>query len=150
MSDTEIPQGQQCAKSGCSEQGEDPDHPAPLCPDHLPDKEEDAPTPTKEAEEPTDDDIRDHYRRARGVYEALGDVCGSETLAIADHAGWYTKRDNDDPTTAGEWAKLGRCITFGRDLETFLDRIERVVYATTSYNDPEYLNSWIPCRYDPD
>lgn len=95
-------------------------------------------------------EIREHYRRARPVYEALADVCGSETLAIADHVGWYTKRENDDPATADEWPKAGRCLTFSRDFDQFIERIERVAYATTAYNDPDYLSRWHPCRYDPD
>ena len=101
-------------------------------------------------EELTTAAIRKHYRRARPVYEALADVCGSETLAIADHTGWYTKRNNTDPTTADEWPKAGRCLTFSRDFDQFVGRIQRVAYATTSYNDAEYLSRWRPCRYDPD
>jgi hypothetical protein len=101
-------------------------------------------------EELTTTEIREHYRRARPVYEALGDVCGNETLAIADHVGWYTKRDTHDLEIADEWPKQGRCLTFGRGFEEFVGRIERVAYATTSYNDPEYLDQWHACRYDPD
>ena len=101
-------------------------------------------------EELTTTVIREHYRRARPIYEALADVCSSETLAIADHVGWYTKRDNTDPATVDEWPKAGRCLTFGRDFDQFVERIERVAYATTSYNDAEYLSRWHLCRYDPD
>lgn len=96
------------------------------------------------------EEIREHYRQARPVYEALSDVCGNPTLAIADHVGWYSKRRNDDPTTADEWPKAGRCLTFERDFNELVERVERVIYATTSYNDPTYLDQWHPCRYDAD
>lgn len=96
------------------------------------------------------EEIRKHYRQARPVYEALSDVCGNPTLAIADHVGWYSKRRNDDPTTADEWPKAGRCLTFERDFNELVERVERVIYATTSYNDAAYLDQWHPCRYDAD
>lgn len=91
--------------------------------------------PTETVGDETDEElttaaIREHYRHARPVYEALGDVCGNETLAIADHVGWYTKRDTHNLSAADEWPKQGRCLTFSRDFEEFIGRIERVAYAT--------------------
>lgn len=103
--------------------------------------------PTESSIELDAEAIREHYRRARPVYEALGDVCGFPTLAIADNYGWYRKRSNDRPESADQWPRVGRCMTFDRDYGHLLERVGRTLYATTSYNEPEYLARWYECRF---
>ena len=93
------------------------------------------------------DQIRAHYQQIRPVIDALASVDGHYTLGNTDFVGWYVKRKATDPAVleAG-YPEEGRCATLAHDYGVLVDRIERVLYATTSYNRALALAEWVPCR----
>jgi hypothetical protein len=96
---------------------------------------------------PDQPQIDEHYQRVRPVYETLGHVDGNPTIAAPDFVGWYIKRDNDDLNTIEEgYEKQGRITELAADLDDALSRTDRVLYAITSYKDPDSVGQWEPCH----
>jgi len=93
--------------------------------------------------------IRKHYRRAKPVYEALATVKDCPTIGLNDFVGWYIKRDHDDVAAikAG-YPQRGRVARLDRDYDEIHDRLERTLYAVTTYKTPSAFQRWEPCRYD--
>jgi putative DNA primase/helicase len=79
--------------------------------------------------------IREHYERTRPVAEALGSIGDAHALGINDKWGWYLTRDGN-PAAADGFDKIGRVLRFGADHDELVDRVERTLYATTSYKRP--------------
>jgi hypothetical protein len=94
-------------------------------------------------------DIRKHYRRITPVVEALGDLDGAVTLGNDDFVGWYVKRDCRDATAIDEgFDQEARPATLAVDWDTIRGRIDRVLYAITSYKPKQALIDWEPCTWD--
>lgn len=96
-----------------------------------------------------DTTIRNHYDRITPVVEELADLDGSVTLGNDDFVGWYVKRDCSDSQARAEgYTQEGRATTLSHDWDTIRDRMDRVLYAITSYKDPHALIDWVPCKWD--
>lgn len=96
---------------------------------------------------PDGNTIREHYERARPVYEALARVRDYPTIGNNDFIGWYIKRDTTDPEAIEEGYHLrGRVAQLDRDLDELLDRLERTLYAITTYKTPDAFTRWEDCR----
>ncbi|EMA03505.1 putative DNA primase/helicase [Haloarcula vallismortis] len=93
--------------------------------------------------------IREHYRHAKPVYEALATVSDYPTIGLNDFVGWYIKRDHDDvgAIKAG-YPQRGRVACLDRDYDEIHDRLERTLYAVTTYKTPTAFQRWEPCQYD--
>lgn len=145
---------------------------------HCADESESEPEPEPEPEQAADSDdggreyisdpeftgdeeaVREHYRRAQPVYDALADVDGHLTSAAAGDTGWYTY-DYDltdiDDLEAG-WDARGRPITFGADdHETLLEKFSgengevnrwRVLYNIASWKDAGAMDTALLRRFD--
>ena len=93
--------------------------------------------------------IREHYRRAKPVYEALATVKDYPTIGLNDFVGWYIKRDHDDiEAIKAGYPQRGRVARLDRDYDEIHDRLERTLYAVTTYKAPTAFQRWEPCRYD--
>ena len=93
--------------------------------------------------------IREHYRRAKPVYEALATVKDYPTIGLNDFIGWYIKRDYDDiEAIKAGYPQRGRVARLDRDYDEIHDRLERTLYAVTTYKAPTAFQRWEPCRYD--
>ena len=93
--------------------------------------------------------IHEHYRRAKPVFQALSTVDEYPTIGINDFVGWYIKRDHDDvEAIKAGYPQRGRVACLDRDYDEILDRLERTLYAVTSYKTPAAFERWEPCRYD--
>lgn len=94
-------------------------------------------------------DVREHYDRISPVVEALAETDGAVTLANNDRRGWYIKRNcrNSEALEEG-FDREGRPATLLADWDTIKTRIDRVLYAITSYKDPHALMDWEPCTWD--
>ena len=96
-------------------------------------------------------DVREHYRRTAPALKAIATVDGHPTIGLNDFYGWYVKRDHDDiGLLEAGFDRLGRVATLDRDLETILDRVERCLYAVTTYKDEGTTQTERPCTYDSD
>jgi len=94
------------------------------------------------------DRVRDHYRQVRPVYEALGAVDGHPTTAPADYTGWYITRPQPDPDLITDgWDKQRRPVSLANDLrEIYQDKLDRTLYALTSYKTRDAYRHWTPAR----
>ena len=93
--------------------------------------------------------IREHYRRAKPVYEALATVSDYPTIGLNDFVGWYIKRDHDDVEAVKVgYPQRGRVARLDRDYNEIHNRLERTLYAVTTYKTPTAFQQWEPCRYD--
>lgn len=74
------------------------------------------------------DAVREHYRRARPVYEAFADLDGCPTAAFAGNSGWYRYRHEHeldfDELEAGH-RRWRRAYTIERDFDDLIENIER-------------------------
>lgn len=97
------------------------------------------------------DTVKDHYELARPVYEVLARVGENPTIGNNDFVGWYIKRDTDDADAieAG-YPQRGRVAQLDRDLDELLDRLDRTLYAITSYKRPEAFERWVHCTFEDD
>lgn len=92
------------------------------------------------------DTIREHYRRIAPVMDELAKTGENETIGLNDYSGWYVKRDHDDfDAIEAGYDREGRCATLATDYEKIVGRIDRALYALTSYKDPDALRDWEPC-----
>lgn len=96
------------------------------------------------------DTIQNHYESAREVFEALARVGTNPTLGNNDFIGWYLKRPiDDDELIADGFQTEGRVIKIeGDDLNVLIDRVDRTLYAITSYKQPEAFDRWVPCTFE--
>jgi putative DNA primase/helicase len=93
--------------------------------------------------------IREHYRRAKPVYEALATVSDYPTIGLNDFVGWYIKRDHDDiEAIKTGYPQRGRVAHLDRDYDEIHNRLERTLYVVTTYKSPTAFQRWEPCRYD--
>jgi len=113
-------------------------------------------TATASAPVPEDDslstnDVREHYQDVAPALEALATVDGHPTIGLNDYHGWYVKRAHDDvDLLEAGFDKLGRVASLEHDLDTVLDRIERTLYAVTTYKTEDAIRAERPCTYDDD
>lgn len=90
--------------------------------------------------------IREHYDRIRPVLEQLAEVDGHLTIGLNDNDGWYVRRDLHQVGLIEEgFDQEGRCATLAKDYDKVTGRIERCLYALTSYKSRESLLDWEPC-----
>lgn len=93
--------------------------------------------------------IQSHYDRIEPVMEELGEIEGYPTIGLNDYSGWYIRRDHDDFELIDEgFEQEARCATLSRDYETIQDRIERALYAVTTYKSREAFMEWEPCTIE--
>ena len=93
--------------------------------------------------------IRDYYQRVEPVYDALATVQEYPTIGLNDFVGWYIKRDHGDvDLIEAGYPQHGRVARLDADFEEIQDRIERTLYAVTTYKSPEAFQRWEPCRFD--
>jgi putative DNA primase/helicase len=93
--------------------------------------------------------IREHYRRAKPVYEALATVSDYPTIGPNDFFGWYIKRVHDDvEAIKAGYPQRGRVARLDHDYDEIHDRLERTLYAVTTYKTLTAFQQWEPCRYD--
>lgn len=96
-----------------------------------------------------DSTVQKHYRRAEPVYEALATVGEYPTIGLNDFVGWYIKRDHDDiDAIKAGYPQHGRIARLDRDYDEIRNRLERTLYAITTYKAPAAFQQWEPCRYD--
>ena len=114
-------------------------------------------TPGENGENGTTDDtlatatVREHYRRAAPALEAIATVGDHPTIGLNDYRGWYVKRDTDDvELLEAGFDRQGRVATLDRDLKTILGRVDRCLYAITTYKDEAAVRSERPCTFDED
>lgn len=95
------------------------------------------------------DTVRDHYARIEPVIEELADVDGHLTIGLNDYSGWYVRRDTDDFDLIEEgYDQEARCATLGTDYDTVQGRIERALYAVTTYKSRDAFVDWEPCTFE--
>jgi len=93
--------------------------------------------------------IRDHYARIAPVVEELADVDGNLTIGLNDYSGWYVRRDHDDFDLLEDgYEQEARCATLANDYGTVQDRIERALYAVTTYKSRDAFVEWEPCTIE--
>jgi hypothetical protein len=93
--------------------------------------------------------IREHYARIEPVVEELADVDGNLTIGLNDYSGWYVRRDHDDFDVLEEgYEQEARCTTLAKDYDTVQERIERALYAVTTYKSREAFMEWEPCTIE--
>ncbi|PHQ39916.1 hypothetical protein DJ69_03605 [Halorubrum persicum] len=90
--------------------------------------------------------IRSHYERITPVVEGLASVDSHLTIGLNDYSGWYVRRDHDnfEAIDAG-YEQEGRCATLAEDYDQVQERIDRALYAVTTYKSPDSLIEWEPC-----
>lgn len=94
-----------------------------------------SPPPTSEGDS-TSLDVQSHYSRVRPVYEALGNLGDNPTLMLNDFTRWYITRDATEQSLLDlGYTKVGRPATVA-DYDVLVDRVERTMYAVTSYKRP--------------
>jgi hypothetical protein len=154
-----VPPARQCAM--CGREAVDPERTGGLCPDHHPDHGdtvEDAAAETETTAEADpdeyieDDDftgtvqaVREHYRRAKPVYDRFADLEGCPTTAIVGNAGWYNYIRARDG--AGQTELRRRSYTFETDFAAIMDFFEpdeedsswRTLYNITSWKDSDAI-----------
>ncbi|WP_152424950.1 hypothetical protein [Natronococcus jeotgali] len=94
----------------------------------------------------SDDEIEQHYERIEPVIDALAeDSHGNITLGINDFYGWYIseKSENSD-----EYPFQARPSTLAVDYGDIVDRMDRVLYAVTSYKPCMTLSHWERYYFD--
>jgi hypothetical protein len=93
--------------------------------------------------------IGEHYRRAESVYEILATVGDYPTIGLNDFVGWYIKRDHDDvEAIKAGYPKRGRVAQLDRDYDEIHSRLDRTLYAVTTYKTPTAFRQWEPYHYD--
>lgn len=93
--------------------------------------------------------IRDHYERITPVVEELADVDGHLTIGLNDYSGWYVRRDHDDfDALEAGFEQEARCATLAQDYDTVRGRIERALYAVTTYKTRDAFVDWEPCTIE--
>jgi hypothetical protein len=93
--------------------------------------------------------IRDHYERITPVVEELGEADGHLTIGLNDYSGWYVRRDHDDfDALEAGYEQEARCATLAQDYDTVRGRIDRSLYAVTTYKTRDALVDWEPCTIE--
>lgn len=109
------------------------------------------------AEEPDESmnigDVREYHEPLADVLAPLGSLDGNPTLLVNDKKGWYVTRENEDPTDNGDeeatYPKERRPRQFTEDYTSVVaTRLERTLYALTSYKRPEVFEQWGPAYFD--
>ena len=100
-------------------------------------------------------DVREYHKSIQEAVAPLGSVDTSQTLLVNDKKGWYVTRDNEDPDYAdeegGTYPKERRPRQFAKDYtDTVANRLERTLYALTSYKHPDVFEQWEPARFNDD
>lgn len=97
------------------------------------------------------EDIAAHYQRVRAVYEELGELAGYETLTAPDFTGWYVREHHDDHDAIDDgYPQRARVTSLAGDLDTALEKTNRVLYAITSYKPTRVFDEWKYCRMGSD
>jgi len=95
------------------------------------------------------DTVREHYEEIVPVVEELADVDGHLTIGLNDYSGWYVRRDHDDFDVLEEgYEQEARCATLAQDYDTVRGRIERALYAVTTYKARDAFMDWEPCTIE--
>jgi hypothetical protein len=114
---------------------------------------------TRESPKPPDQsmnttDVREYHEPLADTLALLGALDGNPTLLVNDKKGWYVTRENEDPDSSDEettYPKERRPRRFTEDYERVVaTRLERTLYALTSYKQPEVFDRWEPARFDED
>lgn len=97
--------------------------------------------------------VREYHERIRDVLEPLGSVDQNPTLLVNDKMGWYVTRENQGEDYAdeegGPYERERRPRHFEQDYSTVADsRLERTLYALTSYKHPAVFEDWKPAHFD--
>jgi hypothetical protein len=93
--------------------------------------------------------IRDHYERIAPVMAELAEVEDCPTIGLNDYSGWYVRRDHDDFELIDEgFDREARCATLSTDYDTVRNRIERALYAVTTYKSRDAFMDWEPCTIE--
>jgi hypothetical protein len=93
--------------------------------------------------------IREHYERISPVVEELASVDGNLTIGLNDYSGWYVRRTSDDFGLLEEgYDQEARCATLANDYDTVQNRIERALYAVTTYKSRNAFMEWEPCTIE--
>ena len=103
---------------------------------------------SEQADEQT---VRKHHQEIADAVAPLGEVARNPTLLVDDKMGWYETRENQtgEPQEIAEWPDERRARDFTRDYEhVAANRVDRTLYALTSYKIPDALDRWEPARYD--
>lgn len=150
---TIVPPGRQCSFPDCEREASNPQQAGSLCSpclDRIEEKTTARPEKTDGQAACLDEDtIQEHYNRVRDVLEPLGHLGEFPTIATNDKWGWYVTRDNIhvEDLEAG-YDKRRRPVRFNEDYDTLASRVERTLYAITSYKDERAARRWRACRYD--
>ncbi|WP_435130294.1 hypothetical protein [Halobaculum sp. D14] len=95
------------------------------------------------------DSVRAHYEEITPVVEELAELDGHLTIGLNDYSGWYVRRDHDDFDVLEEgYEQEGRCATLAQDYGTVRSRIERALYALTTYKARDAFVDWEPCTVE--
>jgi hypothetical protein len=97
--------------------------------------------------------VREYHERIREALDPLGSVGENPTLLVNDKKGWYVTRETQGEDYAdeegGPYPKERRPRQFTKDYSTVVDsRLERTLYALTSYKHPEVFDCWEPAQFD--
>jgi hypothetical protein len=95
--------------------------------------------------------IREYYRQVADAVAPLGDLAGNPTMLINDKVGWYVTRENTDPSDdeVGRYEKKRRARDFTNDYDHVVEeRLDRTLYALTSYKQPAAFERWEAATYD--
>jgi hypothetical protein len=99
-------------------------------------------------------DVREYHEPLSDVLAPLGSLDNNPTLLVNDKKGWYVTRENEDPDGDEEestYPKERRPRQFAEDYgRVVATRLERTLYALTSYKHPEVFDRWEPARFDED
>jgi hypothetical protein len=95
--------------------------------------------------------VREHYRHVEDAVRPLGELAGNPTMLINDKVGWYVTRENTDPSSdeVGRYEKKRRARDFTNDYDRVVEeRVDRTLYALTSYKRPEAFDRWEAATFD--
>jgi hypothetical protein len=103
----------------------------------------------------SDISVREHHGRVKDAVSPLGTLNENPTLVVNDNIGWYVTRENqtqdDKHDGEEEFPKERRARHFHEDYNRVAaTRVERTLYALTSYKFPETFDRWKRARYDPE
>ncbi|SDK15240.1 hypothetical protein SAMN05216226_1266 [Halovenus aranensis] len=101
--------------------------------------------------------IRTYYEQLQEVFYELGTLGDRyPTIGFASNEGWYHFEELQSPEDNSEWTQKARVKRFDRHWDEIInsdlgshDR-NRELFNITSWKDPDAIETWQRCRYNPE
>src|SRR5699024_8997400 len=103
-------------------------------------------------------DVHEYHVQLEDTLAPLGTLDKNPTLLVNDKKGWYITRDRDesdehseDALSTNEYPKERRARNFAEDYNRVVaTRLDRTLYALTSYKQPATFEHWEPAQFNED